>query len=154
MFAWLLIACLTVYLFLYWWLWRVWNLTYIVSQKLYYFRYSYWSLISVLLFCITLSCIAWRTITWCVNTYHAVTWHLHAISWYVISWHLPDIIWHRHVITRHLSCLILDSYNYHKMGMMTWHLDFILIYSSTIHTPDTTCTYDIPDMLLLIPIHW
>jgi len=88
MFACLLIACLTVNLFLYWWLWRVWNLAYTVSQKLYYFP-SHRSLISVLLSCITFSCIAWCVFTWCASTYRAVTWHLsptcYLLTWYFLT---------------------------------------------------------------------
>jgi len=94
------------------------------------------------------------------DIYYIITWHaftclipayctcLLLLATYLI---LPDI-WH--VITWHLPWQILDSYNYHNTGMMTWHLDYILIYSSIVHTPDTTCTHDTPDMLLLILIHW
>ena len=67
----------------------------------------------------TLSCIDWRA-----YIYHAITCHL------------PDIIllscYHLTSSIIYLNLIILTI-----MGIMTWHLAYILIYFSTNYTPDT-----------------
>jgi len=83
------------------------------------FRYSYRSLISVLFFC-TLDVLSLDVLTFAMLSLVTCM-----ISPPVML--SPDI---RHDIP--------DSYNYHDTGMMTWHLDYILICSSTNCTPDTS----------------
>jgi len=89
------------------------------------FRYPYRSRISVLFFCI-----AWR-----------------AYIYHVVSCHLPNITlmscYHLTSAMMYLTLIIITI-----TGMMTWHLVYILIYSSTNRTPDTH------DLFLLIPEIW
>jgi len=87
-------------------------------------------------------------------------WHnLWLVTWLIwpschaIICHLPDITL---LLCYHLTpgMIFLTLIIITITGIMTWHLDYILIHYSTNCTPDTPYIPDIPSLFLLIPEIW
>ena len=114
MFAYLLITCSPVYLFFSYWLWRVWNFIYTVFSNTAWFFSIRTDLVYRYYFPVSFDMLS-----------------LDVLTYTMLSHRLSDI-------TLMSCCHLTSGITYLTLiiititGMMTWHLDYILIYPEII----------------------